>query len=186
MSDAYTWECRNCENSNPLKLLKCKHCKVGERPSAQAVKDGIQRTRGLCHFVSYKTGKQCPLAGAVAEEIGKDRPEWCSGHKKHKDGPEGERVYEENCHNYDQIMASARNSFHNDPVGWVMRNRPELITGKKAEAAKESQQDIEERKRQAAELVDRLQADAPPGMQHVSEIIEEEYGQYIQEEEQHG
>lgn len=180
MNDAYTWECPGCENTNPLKLFTCKHCKVGVRPNAQAVKDGIQRTRGLCHFVSYKTGKQCPLVGAVAEEIGKDRPEWCSGHMKHKDGPEGERVYEENCHNYDQIVANEKANFHHDPVGWWRQNQAEQ-TARKAEAP--AVQDPEERKRQAAELVERLQADAQPGMQHVSEIIEEEYSQYAQQEE---
>jgi hypothetical protein len=187
-TDGYSWVCPKCENKNALKLWTCGHCKSYKRPrpTSQRPMDGVDTDPRLCSYKSV-AGKQCPLPGDASDVIGKDRPGWCGGHMKNKTGPEAEQVYRDNCENYEAIMAGIRGSFHNDPIGWVQRNRPELLApSQKPDAPAPTAQEAEQRKRQAEELVASLQQAAPEGLQHVSEIVAEEYGEYIQQENPNG
>jgi hypothetical protein len=184
-TDGYKWKRPKCENDNAMKLWKCGHCKAYERPRPKGGQyDAFDRNPQLCHFLSAN-GRQCPLPGVVSHEIGKDARRWCSGHLKDQSGPVAEQIYDDNVRNYDQIVAQRKDNFHNDPVGWMQRHRPEVTPGKKTEP-EAALQDAEQRKRQAEELVERLQQSAPEGWQHVSEIVDEECGEYIQQENPHG
>lgn len=185
-NDGYKWKCPKCENHNPMKAFKCGHCKKYERPrpTGQRSIDGLDHDPRLCSYVSYSK-KQCPLAGVVTKQMGKGREMWCSGHLDNQTGTEAERIFNENVANYDQIMGEIKGSFHNDPIGWAQRNRPELLapSAKREPPPAPTDSEIEARKRQAEQLVEKLHQESPGGFVPVGDLVAAEYSQYVQEED---
>jgi hypothetical protein len=126
--DTHKWECAECEFSNDVRITACQRCRT-PRPDIKADKETALK-HGFCSFVSTRTGRQCPLPGDISLFISKKPKFYCAGHYRTNNIIEAEQAYDDAVAHCDEIISAIKQSFHNDPTGYIERNARKKVQDK--------------------------------------------------------